>query len=44
MSSRVINGTVTFIKHGPSLSVHAGIHTGQCKRTRGCYNELVVAF
>ena len=22
----------------------AGIHTGQCKRTGGCYNELVVAF
>ena len=21
-----------------------GIHTGQCKRTGGCYNELVVAF
>ena len=20
------------------------IHTGQCKRTGGCYNELVVAF
>ena len=25
--------------------VSAGdIHTGQCKRTGGCYNELVVAF
>ena len=24
------------------LSVH--VHTGQCKRTGGCYNELVVAF
>ena len=22
----------------------AGINTGQCKRTGGCYNELVVAF
>ena len=22
----------------------AFIHTGQCKRTGGCYNELVVAF
>ena len=22
----------------------AGNHTGQCKRTGGCYNELVVAF
>ena len=22
----------------------AGGHTGQCKRTGGCYNELVVAF
>ena len=21
-----------------------GTHTGQCKRTVGCYNELVVAF
>ena len=21
-----------------------GNHTGQCKRTGGCYNELVVAF
>ena len=21
-----------------------GVHTGQCKRTGGCYNELVVAF
>ena len=20
------------------------VHTGQCKRTGGCYNELVVAF
>ena len=20
------------------------LHTGQCKRTGGCYNELVVAF
>ena len=20
------------------------MHTGQCKRTGGCYNELVVAF
>ena len=23
---------------------HAVNHTGQCKRTGGCYNELVVAF
>ena len=23
---------------------HLEIHTGQCKRTGGCYNELVVAF
>ena len=24
------------------LQLH--VHTGQCKRTGGCYNELVVAF
>ena len=24
--------------------VRKGEHTGQCKRTGGCYNELVVAF
>ena len=24
--------------------MHEGVHTGQCKRTGGCYNELVVAF
>ena len=34
-----------FFSHG---CVHMGqmgfIHTGQCKRTGGCYNELVVAF
>ena len=23
---------------------HSSEHTGQCKRTGGCYNELVVAF
>ena len=23
---------------------HVHDHTGQCKRTGGCYNELVVAF
>ena len=26
------------------LSGHLIHHTGQCKRTGGCYNELVVAF
>ena len=25
-------------------SLNAQHHTGQCKRTGGCYNELVVAF
>ena len=26
------------------LNLNAHQHTGQCKRTGGCYNELVVAF
>ena len=30
---------------GSSLSFFVYLeHTGQCKRTGGCYNELVVAF
>ena len=28
----------------PSFIPFAIVHTGQCKRTGGCYNELVVAF
>ena len=27
-----------------SLSEYTRLHTGQCKRTGGCYNELVVEF
>ena len=27
-----------------NLFLTAKLHTGQCKRTGGCYNELVVAF
>ena len=30
-------------KTGPQRTRHR-LHTGQCKRTGGCYNELVVAF
>ena len=26
------------------FKVAFGFHTGQCKRTGGCYNKLVVAF
>ena len=26
------------------ILLFSGFHTGQCKRTGGCYNELVVAF
>ena len=35
-----------FKTHSESGKLHseAGKHTGQCKRTGGCYNELVVAF
>ena len=28
----------------PVVSMGPDNHTGQCKRTGGCYNELVVAF
>ena len=28
----------------PWLLTNPNYHTGQCKRTGGCYNELVVAF
>ena len=31
-------------KHQPFVSALTLCHTGQCKRTGGCYNELVVAF
>ena len=35
----------TLPRHWKSLLLSQGsIHTGQCKRTGGCYNELVVAF
>ena len=34
---------MTFIVIG-ALRVNAYTHTGQCKHTGGCYNELVVAF
>ena len=30
------------ILHDKRLPLH--VRTGQCKRTGGCYNELVVAF
>ena len=30
-------------KHNRHIADHV-YHTGQCKRTGGCYNELVVAF
>ena len=38
-----------FVKIGPPKGQKSGSgpalrHTGQCKRTGGCYNELVVAF
>ena len=26
------------------LSLYGKLHTGQCKRTGGCYNKLVVAY
>ena len=29
---------------GQISCIHLDYHTGQCKRTGGCYNELVVAF
>ena len=31
-------------RRGNGLKSHQTDHTGQCKRTGGCYNELVVAF
>ena len=31
-------------KHSCNLLASYLSHTGQCKRTVGCYNELVVAF
>ena len=32
-----------FLPRKPKV-LFAEVHTGQCKRTGGCYNELVVAF
>ena len=34
----VVDGDIT------NTPLILGFHTGQCKRTGGCYNELVVAF
>ena len=31
------------VPRSPSYGIYIS-HTGQCKRTGGCYNELVVAF
>ena len=36
-----------YIHHQSGVSLHikaASKHTGQCKSTGGCYNELVVAY
>ena len=33
------------IRHrNPKIDLRLHIHTGQCKSTGGCYNELVVAY
>ena len=46
----MIQVKVAYISNKPSLVVEYAFvglsanHTGQCKRTGGCYNELVVAF
>ena len=41
-----LSNAFTCIRQNIKLSLsHALLyHTGQCKRTGGCYNELVVAF
>ena len=40
---RIISaGYCQLVKMLITLELHG--HTGQCKRTGGCYNELVVAF
>ena len=41
----VIQVKVAFISNKqPLMSIDEMVHFGQCKRTGGCYNELVVAF
>ena len=39
-----LNSVLTHLRLVPKSRVLAHNRTGQCKRTGGCYNELVVAF
>ena len=40
----MIDNPITSCKSDLSIKQHVSLHTGQCKSTGGCYNELVVAY